>query len=161
MFSKRAPFVHAMETFALDKNAFLIDLSESDKTDFGRVDFAKQSDVQKTFSAIWELESQVCNGGFDQYFRNAESDMIAYAPKALRAIGASGCAGIVESGIEVIAPIPNDSDARCEALDAAGEEAEELLDELDSKFYAYPDNLSELLFAFVAKYPNEFGAVPT
>jgi hypothetical protein len=47
----------------MDKNKFLIDLSESDQTDFGRVDFASQSDPQRTFSAIWELESQVNNGG--------------------------------------------------------------------------------------------------
>jgi len=145
----------------MDKNGFLIDLSENDQTDFGRVDFAKQSDLQKTFSAICELESQVNNGGFDQYFRNSDSDIIAHAPKALHEIGASACAAIVESAIQMIAPIPNDSEARCDALDAAGEEAQELLDELDSKFFAYPDNLTELLFAFVAKYPNEFGAVPT
>lgn len=144
----------------MDKNGFLIDLSESDLTDFGRVDFANQSESQKTFSAIWELESQINNGGFDQYFRNSDSDIIAYAPKALREIGATACAGIVESAIQVIAPIPNDIDSRCDALDAAGEDGEELLGELDSKFYSYPDNLTELLFAFVAKYPNEFGTVP-
>ncbi len=144
----------------MDKNGFLIDLSESDQTDFGRVDFADQSESQKTFSAIWELESQVNNGGFDQYFRNSDSDIIAHAPQALREIGATACAAIVESAIRVIAPIPDDGDARCEALDAAGEDGEKLLDELDSQFYAYPDDLTELLFAFVAKYPNEFGAVP-
>ncbi len=145
----------------MNKNGFLIDLSESDRTDFGRVDFANQSDAQKTFSAIWELESQVNNGGFDQYFRNSDSDIIAHAPKALREIGATACAAIVESAIQVIAPIPNDSDARCDALDAAGEDGEALLEEFDSKFYAYPDNLTELLFAFVARNPNEFGAVTT
>jgi hypothetical protein len=39
----------------LDKNAFLISLSESDRTDFGRVDFAIQSQRQKVFSAVWGL----------------------------------------------------------------------------------------------------------
>ena len=144
----------------MDKNGLLIDLSESDRTDFGRIDFAKQSDAQKTFSAIWELESQVNNGGFDQYFRNSDSDIIAHAPKALREIGATACAAIVESAIQVIVPIPDDSDARCHALDAAGEDGEALLEKLDSKFYAYPDNLTELLFAFVARNPNEFRAAP-
>ena len=145
----------------MDTNRFLIDLSESNRTEFGRVDFANQSDAQKTFSAIWELESQINNGGFDQYFRNSDSDTIAHAPKALREIGATACAAIVESAIQVIAPIPNDDAARCDALDAAGEDGEELLGELDSKFYAYPDNLTDLLFAFVSKHSNEFGAVPT
>ena len=43
----------------MDKNAFLIELSESDRTDLGRVDFGEQSEEQQVFSAIWELESQV------------------------------------------------------------------------------------------------------
>ena len=145
----------------MNKNKFLIDLSESDRTEFGRIDFANQSESQKTFSAIWELESEINNGGFEQYFRNSDSDIIAHAPKALREIGAKACAAIVESAIQVIAPVPSDSDARCDALDAAGKDGEELLSELDSKFYSYPDDLTDLLFAFVAKHPDEFGAAPT
>lgn len=39
----------------MDKNHFLINLSESKRTDFGRVDFAAQSEAQKVFSAIWSL----------------------------------------------------------------------------------------------------------
>lgn len=54
----------------MDRNRYLIDLSESKRTDFGRVDFAKQTEVQKVFSAVLEIESQVTIGGFDQYFRN-------------------------------------------------------------------------------------------
>ena len=150
-----------IDNFDMDKNAFLIDLSESDRTDFGRVDFAAQSVLQKTFSAIWELESQVNNGGFDQYFRNSDSDIIAYAPTALREIGASACAEIVEAAINWIAPIPEDNDARCDALDAALAVDEEPLEALDSKFYEYPDDLTTLLFAFVAKNANEFGGVPS
>ena len=52
----------------MNKNELLIVLSESKRTDFGRVEFANQADEQKTFSAIWELESEVNNGGFEQYF---------------------------------------------------------------------------------------------
>jgi uncharacterized protein DUF4375 len=52
----------------VDKNAFLIQLSESDRTMFGKEDFATQSVPQKVFSAIWAVESEVNNGGFSQYF---------------------------------------------------------------------------------------------
>ncbi|MFN8705974.1 MAG: DUF4375 domain-containing protein [Planctomyces sp.] len=145
----------------MDKNTFLIDLSESERTDFGRVDFGCQNVAQKTFSAIWELESQVNNGGFDQYFRNSNSDMIAYAPESLEQIGARACAEIVRAAIATIAPLPTENDARIEALDAALEVDEELLEELDSKFFSYPDNLTELLFVFVAKNADEFGEVPS
>jgi hypothetical protein len=145
----------------MDKNTFLIDLSESELTDFGRVDFASQNVVQKTFSAIWELENQVNNGGFDLYFRNSDSDIIAYAPEALKQIGAPACAEIVQAAISTIAPIPAEDDARIDALDAALESNEEMLEELDSQFFSYPDNLTELLFAFVARNQDEFGEVPS
>jgi hypothetical protein len=145
----------------MDKNKFLIDLSESDRTDFGRVDFAAQNVAQKAFSAIWELESQVNNGGFDQYFRNSESEIIAYAPIALQQISAHTCAEIVKAAIATIAPIPAEDDARIDALDSALEADEELLEELDSQFFSYPDNLTELLFAFVANNQDEFGVVPS
>ena len=36
----------------------------------------------------------------------------------------------------------------------------ENLGPLDNQFFAYPDNLTDLLFAFVAKHPEEFGALP-
>ena len=144
----------------MDKNGFLIDLSESEQTAFGRIDFSSQTVEQKTFSAIWELESQVNNGGFDQYFRNSEADIIAYAPTALREIGARLCAAIVESAIKLISPIPDDFEARCDALNTALEDDEDLLEDLDGKFYEYHDDVTALLFAFVAKYPHEFGAAP-
>jgi hypothetical protein len=56
------------------KDAFLIELSESDRTSFGKVAFEKQDEIQRVFSAIWALESEVNNGGFDQYFRNSDSE---------------------------------------------------------------------------------------
>jgi hypothetical protein len=143
----------------MDKNRYLIDLSESEHTDFGRVDFSRQSDVQKVFSAIWELESQVNNGGFDQYFRNTDYELIAHTATALRAIGAASCAAIVDSAIQVISPMPVDNDARCDALDSAEDDAQDRLNALDTQFFAYPDNLTDLLFAYVSRNAGLFGEV--
>lgn len=143
----------------MDKNNFLISLAESERTDSGRVDFAMQSEAQKIFSAIWELESQVNNGGFDQYFRNSDSDIIAFAPIALRTIGASSCAGVVERAIQIIAPLPPTQAGRYEALEAVGTDGQERLTNLDSDFFAYPDDLTALLFEFVRQHPGSFSAV--
>jgi len=144
----------------MDKNNFLIDLSESASSDFGRVDFSNQSDAQQVFSAIWELESQINNGGFDQYFRNSETDIILNAPTALRTIGASKCAAIVESAINLLSPFPSDRDTRADALDDAGDEVQDQLDALDTQFFAYPDDITALLFSFVATQAGEFGEMP-
>ena len=40
------------------------------------------------------------------------------------------------------------------------DETEDKLDALDKEFYRYPHNLTELLFAYVAKHPEEFGELP-
>ncbi|HWX13008.1 MAG TPA: hypothetical protein VNZ04_13600, partial [Trinickia sp.] len=34
------------------------------------------------------------------------------------------------------------------------------LDGLDKQFCLYPDNLTDLLFDFVSKHPDEFGVMP-
>jgi hypothetical protein len=123
----------------MDKNSFLIDLSESTRTDFGRVAFDKQSPVQRVFSAIWALESEVNSGGFSSYFSGSEANTASFAPTALREIGAVKCAAIVERALQIGAP---------------GDTSE-----LDEQFMAYPDNLTELLFAYVASHPEAFGPV--
>jgi hypothetical protein len=139
---------------ALDKNRSLIRLSESTRTDFGRVNFSDQGDAQKVFSSIWELESQVNNGGFDAYLRNSDADAIAYAPTALRNVGANQCAAIVDRALQLLDPLPSTRDAREDALDALDSEAFEAL---DAEFLGYPDDLTDLLFAFVSTRPETFG----
>lgn len=52
------------------KNNILISLSESDKTQFGKQEFATQSTCQQVFSSVWAVEAEVNNGGFSQYFLN-------------------------------------------------------------------------------------------
>ena len=145
----------------MDQNSALIALSQSEQTDYGRIPFATQSDLQKVFSAIWELEDQVNNGGFTQYLRNADSDIIRYAPFALRAIGANSCKQIVEHALSVVAPLPDTAVARHVALDQLGEAGQQALAKLDEEFFAYPDDLTGLLFGFVCQHPEEFGNVPS
>jgi hypothetical protein len=144
----------------MDKNAFLIGLSETYSNALGGVPFSDQPQAQKVFSAIWELESEVNNGGFHQYFLNSDSEVIGYAPTALHAIRASSCAGIVERAIQVIAPLPPTQEDRYGVLEAQGEAAQNQLAVLDAEFYAYPDNLTELLFEHVRRHPAVFGLVP-
>lgn len=144
----------------MDKNSFLIDLSESERTEHGRVDFPRQQEAQKVFSAIWELESEVNNGGFEQYFRNSDSSNIAFSLAALRAVGAHACARITDSAIEVVSPLPATEQERDKALDALNAAQQAKLDAADARFYEYPDDLTKLLFDYVAKHPETFGPVP-
>lgn len=146
----------------MNKNSCLIDLSESERTDFGRVDFARQSEPQKVFSAIWALESQVNNGGFLEYFISSDFNTANFAPTALRSIGAQNCASVVEPALRAFSasPLP-DSRQACEQLvESLSDDARRQFETLDSDFMAYTDNLTELLFAYVAAHPEAFGPTP-
>jgi hypothetical protein len=145
----------------MDKNHYLIELSESPKSDYGKRDFAEQCHEQKVFSAIWELESLVNNGGFQGYFGNG-AETASFAPNALLAVGAHQCAAIVKEALVLVpAPLPTEHDACWEVMHSLPEPVAAQFALLDNRFFAYPDKLSELLFAFVAAHPDVFGPTPT
>lgn len=145
----------------MNKNDYLIELSESERTDFGRTDFAAQSEAQKVFSAIWALESQVNNGGFLQYFISSDFDTATFAPTALRTIGAWACADVVERALRALpTPLPASQQACARLVASLSVETREQFDALDADFFAYPENLTELLFAYVASHPEAFGPTP-
>jgi len=146
----------------MDKNAILIGLSESDRTKFGKDDFETQSVPQRVFSAVWAVESEVNNGGFSQYFLNSSSETAGFVVDALSAIGAPRTADVCSRAIAVAFPEgllaePEDISAASESF---SDETEEKLDALDQEFFLYPHNLTDLLFTFVSKHPEEFGELP-
>lgn len=145
----------------MNKNAILIELSESDRTMHGRVDFEVQPPEQQVFSAIWELEIQVNNGGFAQLFTAFDGDSANAAPRALRAIGADACADIVERALRAASPhpLPQEQASREELIDQISSDAREALEALDQEFLTYPDNLTDLLFEYVRVHPTVFGEV--
>jgi hypothetical protein len=145
----------------MNKNGILIRLSESDKTKFGKEDFATQSIPQRVFSSIWALESEVNNGGFAQYFLNESGETAAFIVEALETIGAQKTANICRHAIATSCHtgLPAGSEAISSQPAVLSEEVREHLKRLDLEFFKYPDNLTDLLFAYVAKHPEEFGEV--
>lgn len=146
----------------MDKNRILIALSESEQTKFGKEDFAEQSFPQKVFSAIWAVESEVNNGGFSQYFLNCSCETAGFVGEALDTIGAPRTAEICRRAIAVAFPngMPGDPQDISSAASEFSEEIEKELDALDREFYRYPHNLTDLLFAYVSRHPEEFGELP-
>jgi hypothetical protein len=146
----------------VNKNQILIGLSESEKTKFGREDFADQSLPQKVFTAIWAIESEVNNGGFSQFFLSGNADSASFVVEAMEMIGAPKTASICKRAIDDAFPagLPqtlgiNDS----ELVEFSGETLEKL-GTLDQEFVEYPHNLTDLLFAYVLQHPEEFGTLP-
>jgi hypothetical protein len=93
---------------------------------------------------IWALEAEVNNGGFHQYYFNSSGDFARYASRMLREIGAKNMAQIVDEANAVFGPVgpPDNRDERQKALETIDDDS---WDQLDNKFCANPDNVSELL----------------
>lgn len=144
------------------KNHILIGLSESPQTKFGKEDFSSQSIAQKVFSALWEVESEVNNGGFSQYFVNSSAESAHFVVHALEIIGAPKTADICQRAIAAAFPagLPEWEEAIRSAAADFSDEVLEKLEPLDQEFYSYPHNLTDLLFAYVSAHPEEFGALP-
>ena len=146
----------------MHKNGILIALSESHRTKFGKEDFSAQSIPQKVFSSIWAVESEVNNGGFSQYFFNSSCETAIFVAQALETIGAPRTADICKRAIAAAFPngLPADSEAIRSAASDFSDEIEDSLNALDREFYQYPHDLTELLFAYVSRHPEEFGELP-
>lgn len=144
----------------MDKNSFLMELADGPNTAIYQTAFQEQCAPQQVFSAIWEMEGQVNNGGFDQFFINCESDIVQFAPEALRRIGAHQCAQIVQAAVYSMTSTFWDKAEDEEKRAALDDDLSEKLDALSDEFIAYPDNLTELLFQFVECHPEAFGPIP-
>jgi len=146
----------------MNKNGILISLAESDKTSFGKEDFARQSTPQKVFSAIWAVESEVNNGGFSQYFFNDSRESALFVVEALETIGAPKTAAICRRAIAAAFPsgLPQESQAIRSAAADFSDEILQSLEPLDQEFFSYPHSLTDLLFAYVSQHPEEFGTLP-
>jgi hypothetical protein len=144
------------------KNNILISLSESDKTQFGKQDFATQSTPQQVFSSVWAVEAEINNGGFSQYFLNDSCETAVFVAKALDTISAPQTADICRRAIATAFPpgLPPTPKAISTVAADFPDEVLEQLGALDNEFFAYPHNLTDLLFAYVSKHPEEFGELP-
>jgi hypothetical protein len=96
----------------------------------------------RVYMLVRELEDEVNNGGFHQFFYNSAGDETAETVDALEIIGADAMADILRRAMERFRDgvVPKERFARQRVLP----EPSSLVD-LDMEFYAYPDDLAELL----------------
>ncbi len=104
------------------------------------------------------LQSDVNNGGFDQYFFNSFSELAYEAMDGLKEIGALNAAEIAEKAFSVFpdSNVPNDRNERQALLDNIGEKEEELLSKVDQDFYKCPDDIDALLIEYIKQHRKDF-----
>jgi hypothetical protein len=135
----------------LDKNTWLIRLAENPIARFWQLDFEQLTRAEQVFRTIWELEGQVNNGGFEQYFYNS-GELAWFAPTALETIGATKMASIVQKACDVFPAgrVASDDAQRMADLAALDADQKGKFAALDEEFFVYPDDLTSLLFDYVA-----------
>lgn len=109
--------------------------------------------------AIWWLEAEVNNGGFNQYFYNTSGQFAEEAYKGCLAIGANKTAEIVNSAVLTIF---QEMDLYKKTKEAGTIEAfmdsykETKLGQFDDEFYKYEDDISGLLTKYIRNNPEMF-----
>lgn len=139
-----------------DAEAILFRAWERVSTREHEVGFDGLGHAERVFVAIWNLETEVNNGGFDQYLFNSSGDHARFVLDALREVGAGPIADICEQVYGILpggAPATerDERQGQLEAAEQALGEAELMarFGALEQRFYALEDGLRELLVAYV------------
>lgn len=107
-----------------------------------------------------DLECEVNNGGFDQYYLNSSGDGAHAAPEALRMLGLPQIAAMVEkaNGVFKGGPSP-DREARLAAMDNLPDTARDAWSKLDDQFFGLDlpyGGLAGAEIRLVFKHESEF-----
>lgn len=142
-----------------DTNDFVVAMTEhlDTKTNYGE-DMSVLSEAERIFYVTQTLEMEVNNGGFSQFFHNSSGDFSGELVAAFTAIGANTTAAICRKAISAFGrDIPADRDEREEMLDEMEtEELDKILEECDSAFFDYEDNLNDLNYNYVMNNKESF-----
>ncbi|WP_299385383.1 DMP19 family protein [uncultured Lacinutrix sp.] len=134
-----------------------IDSYLNEKSEYGE-NIEKLNSKQRTFLFVENLEREINNGGFNQFYFNSSGDFSQETVNALLEIGAEKTAEIVKKANSEFksGTVPKNRTERQNELELIEGKAEENWNKCDSEFYKYQDNLTELLIAFVIKNKSEF-----
>jgi hypothetical protein len=142
-----------------EKNANIIELDTyiCELCEYGeKID--NLTEPQKNFFYNQELEREINNGGFDQYFFNTSGNYTHETVNSLILIGANKTADILQKAINQFPnkTVPKDRNERQLLLDQIREQSEAIWHDLDDKFYAYEDDLNTLNLNYIKQNIEEF-----
>ena len=142
-----------------------IDTYLNEKSKYGE-EMEKLNSSQRVLLIIENLEREVNNGGFHQFYWNSSGDYAMETVTALKQIGATKTAGVVKKANDQFpnGAVPEDRDKRGEILDLISEKSSEYWNTLDTKFYGPNkesgeweiDDLPNLLIKFIKANKGDF-----
>jgi len=128
-----------------------------EKTSYGE-DLSQLSESELTVYFVEELQNEVMNGGFDQYFYNSSGDHWENAITACEAIGAVQTADLLRKAAQAYGcGLPKNREEREKAIESQARNGyNEELAALDSIFYAYEENVDALIFDYCQRHQKMF-----
>jgi hypothetical protein len=134
-----------------DGTQFAIALSDLVFPRCEREGFAALTPAEQVAYCVDALEREVNNGGFEQFFWNSSGDTAHETLEALQALGAQQAAGLLREAIAHFpgGKVPASRDERERLLQSMPTGSRDKWSELDSRFCAYPDDLTALMRRYV------------
>jgi len=113
---------------------------------------------EKNVVYIGELENEVNNGGFDQYFFNSSGNNTIETINALEIIGSKIFLIILKKAVNKFPNgiVPKDRNEQQKILLEINENNEGLWDELNQEFYKYEEDIYTLLINYIENNINDF-----
>ena len=118
----------------------------------------KLTEEQKNFYFNQNLEREINNGGFNQYFLNSSGDFAHPTVESLKIIGAHKTAELLQQAIDQFpdSTVPSNRKMRLELFTQIEKKADPVWQELDKMFFAYDDNLNALNINYVRQNKDKF-----
>jgi Domain of unknown function (DUF4375) len=122
--------------------------------------FDELDDGMRALVGTWELTSEVCNGGFMQYFHNSSGEHAVTMIAVLRAYGATEIAAILEEAIKLAGPgsVGFVQGKYIEALQSTSSEVKNRLGELERRFEDQSDDMHLRLYRYLAQRRDQIPA---
>jgi len=121
-------------------------------------DIDKLTEQQKNFYFNQNLEREINNGGFNQFFFNSSGDFAHETVNSLTVVGANKTAEILKQAISQFPDhkVPSDRNDRQEILNQIEDAANDIWENLEQKFFKYEDDLNDLNLEYVSKNRDKF-----
>ena len=116
------------------------------------------SEEEKIIVFIEELEREINDGGFNQFFFNSAGDYYSEILSALKQIGSVKFYNLLQRSSKPFPneSVPTDRNKRQEILEQMEDKANELWYDLDLEFYKYEEDIYELQINFINNNIEKF-----
>ncbi len=117
------------------------------------------TEEERVFYIATEVECEVNNGGFEQFFYESSGKFANDAVEALRIIGAENMAFFAEKALKAVGgKLPTDTAERIQFLkETVNEEIREVFAECDRAFEEDPDDFNAIAYNYLLKNEIQFG----